>query len=135
IPLHDGRYLFLRNRDRCLAALGATHRIFEMKLQGSRKVGPGQHPEELREMDHALAERSPLRLPVSLGVLHPQEILDRHSAEMRARDAKAVDPPSQSALDGGMGDVVIHAHRLRIEILEYDVQVPDGRPHYADTGV
>ena len=85
-------------------------------------------------MDHSSTERLEIRFPASL-VFLPQKILYRDSAQMRTRDAQAVDPASEAALDSGMPDIVIHADRLRIEILEYNVQVPDGSPHQSDAGM
>src|SRR6266404_9249585 len=86
-------------------------------------------------MDHPLAQRRPFSFPGALGILDPKKILDRDTAQMRAGDAEAVDPAPESSLDGGVADVVIHTHRLRVQILEHDVQVPNGSSHQADAGV
>src|SRR6266851_2010836 len=54
---------------------------------------------------------------------------------MKTGDAEAVDPSSEAAFDRGVPDVIIYANRIRIEILEDNVQVPDGGSYQPDTGV
>src|SRR5260370_6242751 len=57
------------------------------------------------------------------------------SAEVGAGDAQAVDPTTEAALDGGVSDIVVDTDRLRIEIFQHDIEVPDGSAYQADAGV
>src|ERR1700730_6634154 len=50
-------------------------------------------------------------------------------------DAHTVDPAAEAAFDSGVPDIIIHADRPRIEILQDNVQVPDGSSHQSDAGV
>src|SRR5207302_8120614 len=67
--------------------------------------------------------------------LGPDDILNCDTTHVPPGDVKAVDPSAQTTLDGCMTDVVIHRHSVRIEVLQQQVQVPDGSAHYSDAGV
>src|ERR1044071_6127233 len=97
-----------------------------MNLQWAGKRSPGKHREEFGEVDHAFSNRHPLRLPAPARILRPSEILHRDAAQMSTADPKAVDPAAQSALNGGVPDIVVDADRFGIQVLHDLVQVPNG---------
>ena len=94
---------------------------------------------ELPEVDHALAERLPCRLPLSLRIFLPRKSFTAIPADLPG-DLEALDPSAQAAFDRRVPYVVIHSDQLRDRSHSEDLmQIPDRtrpparRPNACDT--
>lgn len=70
IPRHGGEH-FLRIDDSLHALIGALKWIFKMELEWAGELTCRDHLKKFREIDHALAERLPVRPPLAVRILLP----------------------------------------------------------------
>ena len=83
VRFHGGEDLIRGDGDGSFAGVGSAQRVFVVDLQRPVEIALSQQLEELRESNHSLTNRLPLRFPASLGVFLPDEVFQGYAAEMR----------------------------------------------------
>src|SRR5688500_18228546 len=102
-----------------------------MQLQRPCEARAFHHREELFEVDHAVAHRTPAGDPLAFRVFSPKEILEGEPTSVRQQQVRAMDPAAVTAFYSRVTDIVVCRDSVRVEALEQSVEVPHGCPYLA----